>query len=90
MLVRNESCGKSGSIADHRAPLADTPGFHQAVPNVRIGLSKGFGRFRRWAPEHQNRSIGWIGQRAGHYQLTAVVGFLDEREMLGAKRATPV
>ena len=53
-------------------------------------MSERFGMLRRWAAEHQHGSVGGIRQGSGHHQLAAIVGFLDERKMLGAKRAAPV
>ena len=41
------------------------------------------------AAEHKDGSIGRIRQGSGHHQLAAIVGFLDQREVLGAKRSAP-
>jgi len=45
-----------------------------------------FGGLRRWAAEHQHGSIGRVREGAGYHQLAAIMGFLEEREMFGAKR----
>ncbi len=53
-------------------------------------MSEGFGMLCRWAAEYQHRSVGGIRQSSGHHQFAAVVGFLDEREVLDSKRAAPL
>jgi len=82
--------GKDRAIAYYSVPLADTPGFHQPIADVGVGLGKRLGRLRGRTAKYQHGSVGGVGQSAGHQQLAAIVGTLYQRKMLCAKRAAPV
>jgi len=87
---RESSLREGCAVANHGGPLADTPGFHEAVSNVRIGLRERFGRLRGGTAKNQHGSVSGIRQGTGHYQLAAIVGLSDQGKMLGAKRTATV
>ena len=81
---------EASAVADYGVPLADAPGFDQAISNVWIGVGKRLGGLRGRAAKHQHGAVCRLRECTGDDQLTAIMGLLDEREMPGAEGAATI
>jgi uncharacterized membrane protein len=84
--VAEEFCRSVLLLADHNCPLADKPLLDQAFADVRIVGDEAPHDRVVIGSEHQRRTVGWVSVRAREDQLTPLLRFPCESEVLLTER----